>query len=178
MGITMKTSARGIKGIETFEGVILSAYPDPASPLGKALTANKLTMPKYRSLINWQSLKGDPWTIGAGWTGLVNGQKIEPGMAISQQTADDLLASELVKFEKEVLAMVKVPMTQGMFDALVSFAWNLGSNNLKQSRLLKYLNNGNKGLAAAEFLNWTKAGGKVMNGLVSRRKTEQSWFLE
>lgn len=174
----MKMSARGINGLKGFEGVLLSAYPDPASPLGKALTAHKLKMNQYRSLVNWKSLDGKPWTIGAGWTGKVNGQDIVPGMTISQQTADELLAAGLVKYEQGVESLVKVPMTQGMFDALVSFAWNLGLTNLKQSRLLRYLNAGNKNAAALEFTSWVKAGGRVMEGLVTRRKVEQSWFLE
>lgn len=174
----MKMSARGITGLEEFEGVELEAYPDPASPLGRACTAAKLKVCQYRKLANWKNLNGSPWTIGAGWTGPVDGAAIVPGMVITRARADALLATELKKYEEGVTALVKVPLTQGQFDALVSFSWNLGLQNLKTSRLLRYLNAGAYGAAAGQFMLWVKAGGVVMDGLKKRRRIEQSWFIE
>lgn len=174
----MKMSDRGIAGLEEFEGVELEAYPDPASPLGLACTKKGIAMRDYHRIADWAVLKGNPWTIGAGWTGKVDGAAITPGMVISRAKADALLASNVTTYEEGVKQLVKVPLTQGQFDALVSFAWNLGLTNLKQSRLLKYLNAGAYGAAAGQFSLWVKAGGKVLPGLVSRRKAEQTWFAE
>ena len=70
-----------------------------------------------------------------------------------------------------------VELTQGQFDALVSFAYNVGSRALSTSTLLKKLNAGDIKGAADEFLRWNKSGGKVMPGLTNRRKAERALFL-
>jgi Phage-related lysozyme (muraminidase) len=148
----MRISNNGIELIKRFEGCRLSAYPDPGT--------------------------GDaPWTIGFGWTQPVDGKPVRPGMTIDQATADRLLKNGLVSYESDVSKLIKVPVTQGQFDALVSFAYNLGARALSTSTLLKKLNaDDNKG-AADEFLRWNKAGGKVMPGLTRRREAERALFL-
>ena len=73
--------------------------------------------------------------------------------------------------------MVDGNMTQGQFDALCSFAFNLGIGNLKNSTLLKKLNSGDIQGAADQFLVWNKAAGKVMAGLTRRREAERTLFL-
>ncbi|MGY9371898.1 lysozyme [Citrobacter pasteurii] len=148
----MQTSEKGIKNIKDFEGCSLTAYPDPGTG-------------------------GSPWTIGYGWTHPVDGKPIKPGMTIKQETADRLLKTGLVSYENDVLKMAKVKLTQGQFDALVSFAYNVGSRALSTSTLLKKLNDGDIKGAADEFLRWNKAGGKVLNGLTRRREAERALFL-
>ncbi|AYL71662.1 lysozyme [Citrobacter freundii] len=148
----MQTSEKGIKNIKGFEGCSLTAYPDPGTG-------------------------GDPWTIGYGWTHPVDGKPIKPGMTIKQETADRLLKTGLVSYENDVLKMAKVKLTQGQFDALVSFAYNVGSRALSTSTLLRKLNDGDVRGAADEFLRWNKAGGKVLNGLTRRREAERALFL-
>ncbi|HBM9260805.1 TPA: lysozyme [Citrobacter freundii] len=148
----MQTSEKGIKNIKDFEGCSLTAYPDPGTG-------------------------GDPWTIGYGWTHPVDGKPIKPGMTIKQETADRLLKTGLVSYENDVLKMAKVKLTQGQFDALVSFAYNVGSRALSTSTLLRKLNDGDVKGAADEFLRWNKAGGKVLNGLTRRREAERALFL-
>lgn len=98
-------------------------------------------------------------------------------MTIDQGTADRLLKTGLVSYENDVLKIVKAKLTQGQFDALVSFAYNVGSRALSTSTLLKKLNAGDIKGAADEFLRWNKAGGKVMNGLTRRREAERALFL-
>lgn len=98
-------------------------------------------------------------------------------MTIDQTTADRLLKTGLVSYENDVLKLVRVKLTQGQFDALVSFAYNVGSRALSTSTLLKKLNAGDIKDAADEFLRWNKAGGKVMPGLTSRRTAERDVFL-
>ncbi|HHT1700962.1 TPA: lysozyme [Citrobacter freundii] len=148
----MITSENGIRLIKQFEGCRLTAYPDPGTG-------------------------GDPWTIGYGWTHPIDGKPVKPGMTIDQETADRLLKTGLVSYENDVLKLVIVKLTKGQFDALVSFAYNVGSRALSTSTLLKKLNAGDIKGAADEFLRWNKAGGKVLNGLTRRREAERALFL-
>ena len=98
-------------------------------------------------------------------------------MTITPATADSLLSSGVVQYEKGVTGLVKVAVNQNQFDALVDFAYNLGVNALAGSTLLKKLNAGDFAGAADEFPKWNKAGGKVLKGLVRRRAAERSLFL-
>ena len=73
--------------------------------------------------------------------------------------------------------MVTCEIGQNQFDALVSFAFNVGIGNLKKSTLLRKLNEGDINSAALQFLVWNKAGGKVLAGLTRRREAEMKLFL-
>ncbi|HHH3224788.1 TPA: lysozyme [Enterobacter asburiae] len=145
----MQTSEKGIALIKQFEGCKLTAYQDSVGV----------------------------WTIGYGWTQPVDGKPIRAGMTIKQETAERLLKTGLVSYESDVSRLVKVGLNQGQFDALVSFAYNLGARSLSTSTLLRKLNAGNYAGAADEFLRWNKAGGKVLNGLTRRREAERALFL-
>lgn len=145
----MEMSKNGLALLKGFEGCELTAYQDSVGV----------------------------WTIGYGWTQPVNGKPVSKGMTISQDTADSLLCSGVVQYEKGVTGLVKVAVNQNQFDALVDFAYNLGVKALEGSTLLKKLNAGDYAGAADEFPKWSKAGGKVLNGLVKRRAAERSLFL-
>ena len=145
----MQTSDKGIALIKQFEGCKLTAYQDSVGV----------------------------WTIGYGWTKPVDGKPIRAGMTIKQETAERLLKTGLVSYENDVSRLVKVDLTQGQFDALVSFTYNLGARSLSTSTLLRKLNAGDYAGAADEFLHWNKAGGKVLNGLTRRREAERDLFL-
>lgn len=112
------------------------------------------------------------WTIGYGHTATA-----KPGMVISQAEAERLLKIDLADFEQNVTNLVKVPLNQNQFDALVVFSYNVGKAALKTSTLLKKLNAGDYLGAADQFLVWNKAGGKVVSGLVRRRDAERTLFL-
>lgn len=145
----MQTSEKGIALIKQFEGCKLTAYQDSVGV----------------------------WTIGYGWTQPVEGKPIRAGMTIKQETAERLLKTGLVSYESDVSSLVKVGLTQGQFDALVSFTYNLGARSLSTSTLLRKINAGDYAGAADEFLRWNKAGGKVLNGLTRRREAERALFL-
>ena len=113
----------------------------------------------------------DVWTIGWGTTAGVT-----PGQTITKERAEELLREDVKRFEAQVLRLVKVPLTQGQLDALTSFVYNLGAGNLSNSTLLRLLNAGDYKGAAAQFDRWTKAGGKVLAGLVRRRAAERALF--
>ena len=170
----MQTSPDGIALIKKFEGCRLTAYPDPGT--------------------------GDaPWTIGYGWTHPVDGKPVKRGMTIDQQTADRLLKTGLVGYENDVLKVVRVKLTQGQFDALVSFAYNVGSDidadtipeGLGDSTLLRLVNaNPNDpriyaykvagdGIAATgscELLKWVSRGTPYERGLRRRRQAEADLY--
>jgi len=154
----MKTSSNGAQVLHYFEQCRLEAYPDPGSA------------------------DGHPWTIGWGDTG----PDVKPGLVITQDEADARFARRLEReFEPGVMSLVKVPLTQGQFDALVSFAYNVGldidtdtlAEGLGDSTLLRKVNAGDFAGAAEEFPKWNKNDGKVMLGLRRRRAAERALFI-
>lgn len=114
------------------------------------------------------------WTIGYGSTG----SHVHEGLKITQEQAEVLLKQDLKRFIDGVNACVKVPITQNMFDALVSFSFNLGVGSLKTSTLLSKLNKKDYKGASVEFVRWNKAGGKVLAGLTRRRNAEKNLFCK
>lgn len=115
----------------------------------------------------------DPWTIGWGSTG----SDVKPGIVWTQQQCDDRLQKDLTSFSAKVSsALGGAATTQHQFDALVSFAYNVGVGNLNSSTLLKMHKAGDYAGAAAQFARWNKAAGKVMNGLTKRRAAEAALY--
>ncbi|CAA67646.1 morphogenesis protein [Bacillus phage B103] len=143
----MNISQAGINLIKSFEGLRTKAY--------KAVPTEKY------------------YTIGYGHYG----SDVHPCQVISEEKAEKLLRDDVQEFVDGVDKLLKVDVTQSQFDALVSFAYNVGLGALKSSTLLQYLNAGNFQKAANEFLKWNKSGGKVYNGLVKRREQERTLFL-
>lgn len=110
-------------------------------------------------------------TIGYGHTATAKLKQ-----TITQQKAEELLRVDLVEREKTVAELVKVPIQQHQFDALVSLTYNIGIGNFKLSTLLKKLNAGNVAGASGQFLVWNRARGEVLPGLDRRRKAEREMF--
>jgi lysozyme len=113
-------------------------------------------------------------TIGYGHL-LKQGESYPDG--ITEEQAEALLLADLTDAQNAVNAMVKVPLTQNQFDALVSFAYNLGAAALDGSTLLADLNKGDYADAANQFPLWDHSNHQVVQGLLARRKAEQSMFL-
>lgn len=147
----MDPSSDCIKLVQEFEGCekkrgdgSFDAYPDPGSG-------------------------GDPWTIGWGTTG----PDVKRGVTWTQQQCDDRFTQDLNKFAQGVAKVIGgAATTQHQFDAIVSFAYNVGIGNLTKSTLLKKHKDGDYAAAANEFAKWNKAAGKVMKGLTRRRAAE------
>lgn len=114
------------------------------------------------------------WTIGFGHTG----PDVVEGKRITLQEAEELLRGDLVEVERRVQQLVTAPLTQGQFDALVSFAYNVGLGALERSTLLRKLNAEDYRGAAAQFAVWTKSTGRELPGLVRRRREERAMFEE
>ena len=102
---------------------------------------------------------------------------VEEGQTITEDEAEVLLRSDLKKFERCVNSYLAVTVTQSQFDALVSFAFNLGCDALRKSTLLRMLNEGDDIGASQQFVRWNKANGKQLAGLTRRREAERDLFL-
>jgi lysozyme len=157
----MKVSAKAVKMIQHHEGVRQKPYRCPA----------KL------------------WTVGVGHV-LYPEQgklkiderdgfalKIEDFRVFSMEEVDAILRTDLDRFERGVEKFCPVPLTQGQFDALVSFSFNVGLGTLQRSTLRQKVLRGDMEGASEELLKYCMAGGKVLKGLLNRRKDEQAVFL-
>lgn len=144
----MKTSPQGLQVIKEFEGLRLRAY---------VCAAGKLT-------------------IGYGHTADAGPPLVTHGMTITGAQAVEILKRDVASFERDVLRLVKKPLTQGQFDALVSFHFNTGK--LGSSTILKRINAGRLEDVPAQLMRWTKARdpktGRLaeLAGLVRRRRAE------
>lgn len=155
-----RASAKGVAMIHSFEDLKLSTYPDPGPT-------------------------GLPITGGWGTTRDENGKPFKLGRTESKAFWDGLFARDLAAFEAGVnLLLGNAPTTQNQFDALVSFAYNVGldiddddiAEGLGDSTLLKKHLRGDFAGAKAEFAKWNKAKGKVLNGLTRRRAAEAELY--
>jgi lysozyme len=144
----MKTSQKGIELIKQFEGCKLKSYKCPASV----------------------------WTIGYGNTFYLDGSKVLMGQKISQVEADMLLLKLLPKYEATVIKNIKVALNQNQFDALVSFCWNCGSSQT----LFRLVNQKATDEIIYDWLinHYIMGGGKVLAGLVRRRRVEADLFIK
>lgn len=155
----MRTSPAGRKFIEGFEGLFLKAYDD----------ANDHIVQPGQHVIG-------TLTIGYGHTSAAGPPRVYVGQVITQVTADIILGSDLTAVEIEVAHLVKVPLNQNQFDALVSFQFNTGWLAHPNCSLLRTLNAGNYQLADNDFMLYDMASGKVLTGLVRRRTAEKQMF--
>lgn len=126
----------------------------------------------------YRPLKNDEWTIGWGHTSLAGPPKVTQGMEISAVEAENILRADLKKFEDQVNRLVRVPLNQSQFNALLSFQYNSGGllYKGKPSTLLKLLNAGKYDRVPNELSKWVYDNGKVINGLVKRRAEEAALF--
>lgn len=111
------------------------------------------------------------WTVGYGHT-----KTARRGMVITQAQADELLAKDVAEHATGVYKALQVKLERHQFDAVVSLAFNVGVNAVRNSTLLKMINRGDAKLAAAQFDRWNKAGGKVLAGLTRRRAAERKMY--
>ena len=111
------------------------------------------------------------WTIGFGHT-----KEVNEGDTCTREEAEEMLATELEEYEGYINDLVDVPLLQSQFDALVAWVYNLGPTNLRESTLLRVLNEENYVQVPSEIKRWNRAGGQVLGGLVRRREAEALLF--
>ena len=139
-------TSAGRKFIEGWEGLYLHTYDDGTGVL----------------------------TIGYGHTSAAGPPHVYHGMTITAAQADQILASDLAAVELDVNHFVKVPINQNQYDALVSFDFNTGA--LGRSNVLRSVNSGHFSEVPADLMMWVHGGGRVMQGLVNRRRAESALF--
>lgn len=137
-------SRAGLELIKKFEGLRTKAYKCPANV----------------------------WTIGFGHTSAAGDPVVNSDLVITKEQAELILIRDVQKYEDGVRDLVQIGITQGQFDALVSFAYNAGVHRLAGSTLLKRVNAGRFDEVPAEFMKWTKGGGRDLPGLIRRRRAE------
>ena len=118
------------------------------------------------------------WTVGVGH--LIGDGKSLPdswNRTFSLEEVYAILAKDVERFERGVERYITIPLKQGEFDAIISFAFNLGLGTLQKSTLRQKLNRGDKEGAIESLLKYNKAGGKILKGLDNRRKDEAALFL-
>lgn len=118
-------------------------------------------------------------TIGYGH--LLTKQELADGTfqnGITKLEGERLLRKDVGFAERAVLRLVRVPLSDGQFDALVSFTFNLGSGSLQRSALRRKLNRGEYYAIPNELMRWVNAGGRRLNGLVKRREAEANLFMQ
>jgi len=156
----VKVSKEAIEGIKKDEGVRTKPYRCPALlwtvGVGHVIDQNHIR-------VKFDDRKNLP--IPDGWD-----------RVLSMAEVDAILAQDLATFERGVLRLCPSGLTQGRFDALVSFSFNVGLGNLQRSTIRMKHNRGDFEGAAESFMAWTKAGGKEMPGLVKRRKHERALY--
>ena len=157
----MKVSDNALKAIMHHEGVRLKPYRCPARVwtvgVGHVIDPNHSKVPfEERSYLE----------IPDGWN-----------RKLSMDEVNAILAADLQRFERGVLRYCPNGITQGRFDALVSFAFNVGLGTLQRSTLRQKHNRGDYDGAADEFLKYSLAAGKVLKGLLNRRKDERAMYL-
>jgi len=116
----------------------------------------------------------------AGFATIGYGHLLKPDedyFLIDKTEGERILKEDLKIAESAVNDFVKVELTQGMYDSLVSFVFNLGVGAFKRSTLLNVLNAGDYESASNELLRWNRAGGEINQGLVNRRRAERNLFL-
>lgn len=139
----------------------------------------------YKLIKKYEGFSSKPYkcpagipTIGYGSTFYLNGNKVTmKDTPISEEVALSILFSVVEDFSKKVEKLLKVPVNQNQFDALVDFSYNLGIGNFQKSTLLKLINKKDFEGASKQFKKWNKSNGKVLNGLTNRRKEEEELFL-
>lgn len=116
-------------------------------------------------------------TIGYGHTDAAGPPKVTAGMTITEKQAEDILRNDLYGCESDVAQLVKVPLNDNQFAALVSFVFNVGVANFRSSTLLRKLNSGAYDAVPAELQKWNKANGKRVQGLANRRAAEAGLWV-
>lgn len=159
--LVMRISRKGLDFIKKWEGFVPFLYDDLVRVNGR--------------YVEWKGGKLiGTLTIGYGHTSAARGKyPMTLGSRITEARATQLLDDDLDPVEEFVNKVVKVPLTQGQFDALVSITYNMGEGNLKRSSLLARLNARDYAGARAAFMLYVNSKGRRLQGLVNRRRAEQ-----
>lgn len=162
----MKISKKGLELIKHHEGVRYKPYQCPAKlwtiGYGRVLYPDQARIPSTPEGMAQRKA----WPL-----------RPEDNRTWSIEEVDRILAKDVERFERGVERLITVRLTQNEFDAILSFAFNLGLGTLQRSTVRSALNRGDKEAAIESLRKYNKAGGKVLKGLDNRRKDEAALFL-
>jgi len=167
----MKVSDKLIEALKHHEGVRYKPYRDVVGLW--TVGVGHLMYPDQAKLPNRSKAP-------TGYTGMVREDyqlRPQDNRTFSKEEVDGILRNDLAGFERGVERLCPVPLTQGMFDSLVSFSFNIGLGGLQRSSVRQAVLRNDKEAAAEGFMKYTMAGGKIYQGLVNRRKDEVTMFL-
>lgn len=175
-----EASTKSAKSATSAAGTGEKGRPNAGAHMSEAGLRHLMRTEGFRNKA-YRDVAGYP-TIGVGHlltsqekrtgTIVINGRAVSYRNGLTDEQVKDLLAQDVKKYEKVVSDSVKVPLTQGQFDALVSFSYNVGPNAFKKSNLLRVLNQGKYNQVPNEMRKWVKAGGRTVKGLKNRREAE------
>jgi lysozyme len=124
----------------------------------------------------YEGFSAVPYICPAGYPTIGYGHVIKKhevfNHEISHLEAENLLRQDILTSEYSVLRLIKVPLSDGQFDALISFTYNLGGGALQRSTLRRKVNQQEHQLVPREFMKWVWAGGRKLPGLIKRRRDE------
>jgi len=147
--------------------------------------SRRINVTGYDLIKQWEGLRTTAykdsagiWTIGYGHTASAGKPHPKSGMKITKTQAEDILMRDLGQYEQTVCDVVKVPLSDSQFAALVSFCYNIGADKFRKSTLVKKLNRGDYNAVPTELMKWTRAGGKKLQGLVNRRAAEAGLWVK
>ncbi len=133
-----------------------------------------------RLIRRFEGFSAVPYLCPAGYLTVGYGHVVKNPDAfrqpITEDEATEILVLDVEKAEKAVLRLITVPLSDGQFDALVSFTFNLGSGALQRSTLRRKINREDHVEVPAEFLRWVWAGGRKLKGLIRRREAEAALY--
>jgi len=173
------SSMRNIK-LLSIAGIFFAAYFYSKNIYSKNISIKKTSENGIDFIKRHEGWRAQLYLDAAGLATIGYGHLIKQGedyFLIDKSEGERILKADLKIAESAVNEFVKVDLTQGMFDSLVSFVFNLGVGAFKRSTLLNVLNAGDYESASNELLRWNRAGGEVHQGLVNRRQAERNLFL-
>ena len=145
----------------------------------------KMTDQGYRLIMEFEGFRAQAyrdavgvWTVGYGHTAMAGKPAVTAGLTITRAEADVILRRDVEMFADAVAALVKVPLTDNQFSALVSFAFNVGPGNFAKSSVLAVVNRKDFDAVPRRLALWVKAGGRTLPGLIRRRAAEAQMFLD
>lgn len=114
-------------------------------------------------------------TIGYGHC-VRAGERFDQG--IDEATAQSLLRADIAQAQRAVLRLISIPLSDGQYDALVSFTYNMGAGALQRSALRQCVNREDHAAVSAQLMRWIWARGRKQKGLIARRKAEAERYSQ
>jgi GH24 family phage-related lysozyme (muramidase) len=170
----MKASAECVRFLKRHEVFVPWVYDDLAAPSTRVTSGHRVAGPYKDGPVRGTLTIGYGHTAAAGPPDPRN----YIGREITEAEAFRILQSDIAEVEEQVTRMIRRPLNQGQYDALVAFAFNVGGPALQRSTLLKHINAGRWDRVPGEWMKWTRAKGKELPGLVKRRRSELAMWRD